>query len=164
MATTEKTLADLFLENLKDTYSAEKQIVRALSKMTKAAASRELAQAFETHRGETETQIERLEQVFEMMGKAARTKTCQAMQGLIEEANEVAQEFKGSGALDAALVAAAQEVEHYEIARYGSLKSWAQELGMDDAVKLLDQTLEEEKKTDKLLTKFAEKQANREAA
>ncbi len=164
MPSAAKTLEDLFLETLKDTYSAEKQILRALSKMSKAANSDELTQAFDKHREETESQIERLEQVFEMIGKPARAKTCQAIQGIIEEANEIAQDFKGSDALDAGILAAAQAVEHYEITRYGSLKSWASQLGMRDAVKLLEQTLEEEKRTDQLLTKLAEQRVNQQAA
>ncbi len=164
MPSAAKTLEDLFLETLKDTYSAEKQILRALSKMSKAANSDELTQAFDKHREETESQIERLEQVFEMIGKPARAKTCQAIQGIIEEANEIAQDFKGSDALDAGILAAAQAAEHYEITRYGSLKSWASQLGMRDAVKLLEQTLEEEKRTDQLLTKLAEQRVNQQAA
>jgi len=164
MAQAEKTLNDLFLEVLKDMYSAEKQILRALPKMSKVSESEELARAFEKHREETEGQIERIEQVFEMMDKPARAKTCEAMKGIVQEANEVAQEFKSSEALDACLIAAAQTVEHYEITRYGTLKSWATQLGLDDAAKLLDRSLEEEKKTDKLLTQFAEQQANAKAA
>ncbi len=164
MAAKEKTLGDLFLETLKDTYSAEKQILRALSKMEKFAQSEQLADAFQKHRGETEEQIDRLEQVFELLEKPPRAKMCQATQGIIEEATEVAQEFKGSEALDAGIIAAAQAVEHYEIARYGSLKSWAAQLGMNEVVKLLDATLQEEKKTDSLLTQLAEQQANKEAA
>jgi ferritin-like metal-binding protein YciE len=164
MASKEKTMDDLFLETLKDMYSAEKQLVRALAKMSKAAESEELKQAFETHRGETEGQVERLEQVFEIIEKPARAKTCAAMQGLVEEANEVAQEFKGTPALDAGLLATAQAVEHYEISRYGTLKAWATELGMDDAADLLDQTLQEEKKTDQLLNRLAEQRINQEAA
>ncbi len=164
MAAKEKTLGDLFLETLKDTYSADKQILRALSKMEKFAQSEQLADAFQKHRGETEEQIDRLEQVFELLEKPPRAKMCQATQGIIEEATEVAQEFKGSEALDAGIIAAAQAVEHYEIARYGSLKSWAAQLGMNEVVKLLDATLQEEKKTDSLLTQLAEQQANKEAA
>jgi len=164
MAAKEKTLGDLFLETLKDTYSAEKQILRALSKMEKFAQSEQLADAFQKYRGETEEQIDRLEQVFELLEKPPRAKMCQATQGIIEEATEVAQEFKGSEALDAGIIAAAQAVEHYEIARYGSLKSWAAQLGMNEVVKLLDATLQEEKKTDSLLTQLAEQQANKEAA
>jgi ferritin-like metal-binding protein YciE len=164
MAHAEKTLNDLFLEVLKDMYSAEKQILRALPKMSKLSDSEELARAFEKHRQETEGQIERIEQVFELMEKPARAKTCEAMKGIVQEANEVAQEFKGTEALDAGLIAAAQTVEHYEITRYGTLKSWAAQLGLDDAARLLNENLEEEKKTDKLLTQFAEQHANAKAA
>jgi ferritin-like metal-binding protein YciE len=162
--TQEKTLDDLFLETLKDMYSAEKQILRGLQKMSKAANSDELREAFENHREETGGQIERIEQVFERLEKPARAKTCEAVKGLMEEANEVAKEFKGSDALDAGLISAAQAVEHYEISRYGTMKAWAIELGMRDVAKLLDQTLQEEKKTDQLLNELAEQRANQEAA
>lgn len=164
MATKEKTLEDLFLITLKDIYYAEKQILRALPKMAKAAESDELRQAFEKHRGETEGQVRRLEQVFEIIGKKPQGKTCEAIQGLIEEGKEVMEDFGESEALDAGLVAAAQAVEHYEISRYGTLRSWAQELGLKNAVKLLEQTLEEEKNTDKTLTQLAEARVNRNAA
>jgi ferritin-like metal-binding protein YciE len=160
----EKTLDDLFLETLKDMYSAEKQLVRALQKMSKAANSDELREAFETHGEETEGQVGRLEQIFERLDKPARAKTCQAIKGLVEEANEVAKEFKGSAALDAGLISAAQAVEHYEISRYGTMKAWATELGMRDVSKLLDQTLQEEKKTDQLLNQLAEQRVNQQAA
>jgi ferritin-like metal-binding protein YciE len=164
MPAKQKTLDDLFLETLKDMYHAEKQLMRALPKMAKAADSDELRQAFETHRDETEGQIARLEQVFEIVGKPARGKPCEAMQGIVEESKEIMEDFKGSDALDAGLLAAAQAVEHYEISRYGTLKTWATQLGMKDAAKLLDETLAEEKKTDALLTKLAESSANRKAA
>jgi ferritin-like metal-binding protein YciE len=164
MATKELGLEDLFLETLKDMYSAEKMILRALPRMAKAANSTELRQAFEHHRDETEAQVERLEQVFGLMEKPARAKTCEALQGLVEEAKDVMYEFKGSDALDAGLLSAAQAVEHYEISRYGTLKSWAGQLGMSEAVKLLDTTLQEEKKTDQILTKLAESAENRKAA
>jgi ferritin-like metal-binding protein YciE len=164
MAAKEKTLEDLFLAGLKDVYYTEKQILRALPKMAKAAESDELRQAFEKHRGETEGQVERLEQVFEIMGKKAQGKTCPAIQGIIEEGKEVMETFADSDALDAGLVAAAQSVEHYEISRYGTLRTWAQELGMTKAVELLEETLDEEKKTDQLLTQLAEARANKQAA
>jgi ferritin-like metal-binding protein YciE len=157
-------LEDLFTETLKDIYYAEKQILRALPKMAKEAASPELKQAFETHREETEGQVERLNQIFEAMGRPARGKTCEAILGIIDEAKEVMEDFKGAEALDAGLTASAQTVEHYEIARYGTLKTWARELGMDDAAKLLDETLQEEIKTDKLLSKLATSTVNRKAA
>jgi ferritin-like metal-binding protein YciE len=157
-------LEDLFTETLKDIYFAEKQILRALPKMAKEAKSPELKQAFEKHREETEDQVERLNQIFDSMGRPARGKTCEAIIGIIDEAKEFMDEFKGEDALDPALIASAQTVEHYEIARYGTLKSWARDLGMDDAVKLLDQTLEEEIKTDKTLTDLAVKNVNKKAA
>jgi ferritin-like metal-binding protein YciE len=164
MATKQKSLNDLFLETLKDMYHAEKQILKALPKMAKAAESDQLRQAFEQHRAETEGQVERLEQVFELLGKAARGKPCEAIQGMVEESQEVMEDFKGSDALDAGLLAAAQAVEHYEISRYGTLRTWATQLGMPDAARLLEQTLQEEKKTDALLTQIAEAAVNQQAA
>jgi ferritin-like metal-binding protein YciE len=164
MAGKEKGLEELFVETLKDIYYAEKQILRSLPKMAKAASSDELRSAFQKHRDETETQIERLEQVFETMGKAARGKSCQAILGIVEESQEVMEDFKGSPALDAGILASAQAVEHYEISRYGTLIAWANQLGMKDSAKLLGQTLDEEKKTDILLTKLAEQAVNRKAA
>jgi ferritin-like metal-binding protein YciE len=164
MAAKEKTLNDLFLMSLKDIYYAEKQILRALPKMAKAAESEELREAFQTHREETQGQVERLEQVFEMLGKRASGKTCEAIQGLIAEGEEVMEEFAESEALDAGLLAAAQSVEHYEISRYGTLKTWASELGMEDAAELLEETLEEEKRTDQLLSRLAEARVNQKAA
>ena len=164
MAAKEKGLEDLFLNTLKDIYYAEKQILRALPKMAKAAESEELRQAFQTHRDETEGQIQRLEQVFEALGKKAQGKTCEAIQGIIDEGKEIMEDFAESEALDAGLIAAAQAVEHYEISRYGTLRAWAQELGLRNAAKLLDETLEEEKKTDKLLSDLAEARVNQKAA
>ena len=157
-------LEDLFTETLKDIYFAEKQILRALPKMAKEANSPELKEAFETHRDETEGQVERLNQIFESMGRPARGKTCDAILGIIDEAKEIMEDFKGADALDAGLAASAQTVEHYEIARYGTLKTWANELGMKDAARLLDETLQEEIKTDKLLSKLATANVNRKAA
>lgn len=156
----EKTLDDLFLDTLKDIYFAEKQILKALPKMARAAQSEEGKQAFLKHKEQTEGQIERLQQVFELIGKPARGKTCEAIQGIIAEAEEIMDEFKGSPALDAGLISSAQAVEHYEIARYGTLKSWAGRLGLKDAVALLDATLQEEKETDELLTQLGEASAN----
>ena len=161
---TEKTLDDLFLDTLKDIYYAEKQIVKTLPKMAKAATSPELKAGFEQHLAESEVHIERLEQVFELLGKPARGKTCDAILGIIEEGKSIMEEFKGTVALDAGLVSAAQAVEHYEIARYGTLKTWATQLGMKDAVALLDATLQEEVATDKKLTQVAESNVNRMAA
>lgn len=164
MVKQQKNLNDLFYETLRDIYFAEKQIVRALPKMAKAANSNELRQAFETHCQESQTQIERLDQVFEMIGQAAKGKTCEAIVGIIDEGKEFMEEFSGTDALDASLIASAQAVEHYEISRYGTLKTWAQQLGLNDAVKLLDTTLGEEKKTDDLLSRLAMAQVNRRAA
>jgi len=160
----EKQLQDLFTETLKDIYYAEKQILRALPKMAKAAHSNELREAFQHHREQTEGQIERLEQVFEMVGKGARGKECHAIVGMIEEAKEVMEEFSGAETLDAGLLSSAQAVEHYEISRYGTLKSWAQQLGLKDAVPLLEATLKEEKETDALLTRIADSTINKKAA
>ena len=160
----EKTLDDLFLDTLKDIYYAEKQILKALPKMAKVAQASELRAGFEKHLMETEGHVERLEQVFDMLGKPARGKTCEAILGLIEEGKSIMDDFKGTAALDAGLVSAAQAVEHYEIARYGTLKTWAQELGMDEAVRLLDKTLKEEVMTDENLTQLAEAQINLKAA
>jgi len=162
-AKAEKTLDNLFHDTLKDIYYAEKKILKALPKMAKGAQSEKLAAAFEKHREETEGQIERLEQVFEIIGKRAQGKTCPAIDGIIEEGEEILEEYKDTVALDAGLVAAAQAVEHYEITRYGTLKRWAQVLGMKDAAKLLDQNLQEESKTDEDLTKLADAQANDKA-
>jgi ferritin-like metal-binding protein YciE len=159
----EKTLDDLFYETLKDIYYVEKTLVKALPRMAKAAESDELREAFETHLEETEGQVERLEQVFEIIDKPAKAKTCEAIKGLTEEAKEVMKDFKGTSALDAGLLSAAQAVEHYEISRYGTLKAWAQELGHNQAVRLLDATLQEEKKADQILTKVAESNVNQRA-
>ncbi|WP_457094769.1 YciE/YciF ferroxidase family protein [Microvirga sp. P5_D2] len=164
MAAKEKTLDDLFLHTLKDVFYAEKQILKSLPKMAKAAESEELRLAFEKHREETEGQIERLEQVFKMLGKPARGVQCEAINGIIEEGKEVMEDFAESVALDAGILAAAQAVEHYEITRYGSLRTWAEQLGLRDAAKLIEQNLEEEKKTDLLLTKLAEARVNTKAA
>lgn len=160
----EKTLKDLFHDTLKDIFFAEQQILKALPKMAKAAQSDKLRAAFEKHRGETDGHVDRLKQVFELIGQPAKGKTCEAIQGIIAEGEEIMSEFKGTTALDAGLISSAQAVEHYEITRYGTLKRWAQTLGMSDAVKLLDQTLQEESKTDSDLTKLADSAANQKAA
>ncbi|MVA12227.1 DUF892 family protein [Agrobacterium vitis] len=156
----EKTLDDLFLDTLKDIFFAEKQILKALPKMARAAQSEEGKAGFLQHRDETQGQIERLEQVFELFGKAARGKTCEAIQGIIAEGEEIMEEYKGSVALDAGLISSAQAVEHYEIARYGTLIAWAKQLGLKDAVPLLQANLAEEEATDKKLTELAEASAN----
>src|SRR6476619_1252623 len=134
MAKKQKTLDDLFHETLKDIYYAEKKILTALPKMAKAAQSEELQAAFEKHEGETEGQVERLEKVFALIEQPAKGKTCDAINGIVEEGKEIMKEFRGSAALDAGLLAAAQAVEHYEISRYGTLKTWAKELGLDEAL------------------------------
>ena len=152
----EKTLADAFHETLKDVYYAEKQSVRALKKSAKAAESPELKKAFEDHQVESQEQVERLNEVFEIIGKPARAKTCEAMQGLTSEMEEDLEDFGGTAAADDVLIGCAQAIEHYEIARYGLLKTWAGKLGYDEAVVLLDKTLQEEKKTDELLSKIGE--------
>jgi ferritin-like metal-binding protein YciE len=164
MPAKQKTLDDLFLHTLKDIYYAERKILKNLPRMAKATESEELRKAFETHRDETQGQIERIEQVFEMLGKRASGKTCEAINGILEEGEGILEDFGESEALDAGILAAAQAVEHYEIVRYGTLKTWAQELGMSDAVRLLDQNLQEEKKTDTLLTQLAEARVNQKAA
>ena len=156
----EKTLNDAFYETLKDVYWAEKQAVKACKKSAKAAKSPELKKAFQDHGVESEGQVERLQQVFEIIGKPARAKTCEAMQGITSEMEEDLEDFGDTSAGDAVLIGSGQAVEHYEIARYGTLKAWATQLGMDDAAKLLDATLQEEKKADALLTQLAERLAN----
>jgi ferritin-like metal-binding protein YciE len=156
----EKTLHDLFEDTLKDIYYAEKKILTALPKLAKAAQSEELAAAFEKHRAETEGQIQRLEQVFEIIEQPAKGKKCPAIEGIIDEGKEIMDEFKGMPALDAGLLAGAQAVEHYEITRYGTLIAWAQKLGLRQAVPLLQQTLKEEKATDEALTRLAEAAIN----
>jgi len=159
-----KTLADLFHENLKDIYYAEKKILVALPKMAESVNSDELRAAFEKHVEETKGQVKRLEQVFDMIKHPAKGKTCPAILGLVEEGEEVMEDFEDSPALDAGLLSGAQAVEHYEMSRYGTLIAWAKELGMSDAAKLLTQTLEEEKKTDASLNKLAESAVNQKAA
>ena len=163
MAKEPKMLEDLFHDTLKDIYFAEKKILATLPKMAKAAQSPDLKKAFEKHRGETVGHVTRIEKVFAIIEQKPRAKTCDAILGITEEGAEIMKEYKGSPALDAGLLAAAQAVEHYEISRYGTLKTWAQELGLNEAVRLLDQTLEEEKKTDATLTKIAEATVKRQA-
>ncbi|MQT14867.1 YciE/YciF ferroxidase family protein [Segnochrobactrum spirostomi] len=158
--TKEKTLEDLFHDTLKDIYYAERKILKALPKMARAASSPELKAAFEKHREETEGQVERLQQVFELLGKRPQAKTCDAIEGIVAEGEEIIESFKGTPAIDAGLISSAQAVEHYEIARYGTLKRWAQVLGHKEAVALLDATLKEESATDKALTTLADASAN----
>jgi ferritin-like metal-binding protein YciE len=160
----DKDLNELFLDTLKDIYYAEKQILKALPKMAKAATSDKLRAAFEKHHEETEAHVERLEEIFELLGKPARGKKCEAIEGIIDEGKDIMEQYADTPALDAGLLAAAQSVEHYEISRYGTLKAWAAKLNNPQAVKLIDQTLAEEKKTDETLTKIAETEVNYEAA
>ena len=156
-------MQDLFHDTLKDIYFAEKKILVALPKMAKAAHSEELRAAFEKHESQTEGHVDRLEKVFAAIDETPRGKTCDAILGIIEEGQEIMKEYKGTSALDAGLLAAAQAVEHYEISRYGTLKTWAGELGLQDAVALLDATLAEEKQTDADLTTLAGSLVNQEA-
>ncbi|ETR77141.1 hypothetical protein X566_05520 [Afipia sp. P52-10] len=158
-----KTLQDLFHDSLKDVYFAEKKILTALPKMSKAARSEELSAAFDKHRAETEAQVERLEQVFAEIDAKPQGKTCPAILGIIEEGKEIMEDYEDSPALDAGLLASAQAVEHYEICRYGTLITWAKELGLDDAVAILKETLAEEEATDEALTELAKEAINAEA-
>jgi len=152
-----KSLHDMFLAELKDIHSAERQLTRALPKMARAASNPDLKKAFETHLEETQGQIERLDDVFESLGASGRSrKKCEAMEGLVAEAQEIMEMGLSPDALDSALIAAAQKVEHYEIASYGTVIAWAKAMKHDEAVKLLQETLAEEKKTDELLTKAAQ--------
>jgi len=160
MAKEPKKLDELFHDTLKDIYYAEKKILSALPKMAKAADNDDLRSAFEKHHDETEEQISRLEQVFEAIDAKPQGKKCAAIEGIIEEAQEIMKEYKGSPALDAGMLAAAQAVEHYEISRYGTLRTWAEELGLEDAAQLLEETLKEEEATDEKLTELAESAVN----
>ena len=163
MAKEAKQLDTLFHDTLKDIYFAEKKILATLPKMEKAAQAGELKKAFAKHRTETEGHVARLEKVFAIIDKKPQAKTCDSIVGITDEGAEIMKEYKGSPALDAGLLAAAQAVEHYEISRYGTMKTWAQELGLHDAVRLLDQTLLEEKKTDEALTEIAKTAVNQRA-
>ena len=163
MAKEPKKLDELFHDTLKDIYFAEKKILTALPKMAKAAHNEDLKAAFEKHEAQTEEQIQRLEQVFQLIDEKPQGKTCAAIMGILEEGQEIIKEYKGSPALDAGLLAAAQAVEHYEISRYGTLCTWAEELGLDDAKELLGATLDEEESTDELLSELAESVVNQEA-
>jgi ferritin-like metal-binding protein YciE len=163
MAKEAKQLDTLFHDTLKDIYFAEKKILATLPKMEKAAQAGELKKAFAKHRTETEGHVARLEKVFAIIDKKPQAKTCDAIVGITDEDAKIMKEYKGSPALDAGLLAAAQAVEHYEISRYGTMKTWAQELGLHDAIRLLDQTLLEEKKTDEALTEIAKTAVNQRA-
>ncbi len=159
-----KTMNDLFVHQLQDIYYAEKQLVKALSKMAEKATDQQLKQGFLTHLDETKTHVQRLEQVFQMQGVQAKAIDCPAINGIIKEADETAGEVADKAVLDAALIDTAQAAEHYEIARYGSLIAWAKQLGRNDCASVLQKTLEEEKATDKKLTTLAESKINLRAA
>ena len=159
-----KSMDDLFLHVLQDIYYAENQILKALPDMIEKATNRELTAAFKSHLSETEKQVQRLEQAFELIGKSPKGTKCPAIDGIIDEAKEVAGEVSDKKVLDAALIAAAQAVEHYEITRYGTLIAWAKQLGRDDCASVLQQNLDEEKATDQKLTAMAESKVNQKAA
>ncbi len=159
-----QTMKELFLLGLQDIYFAEKEIVKALPKMAKAVASDELRDAFETHLEETKGQVKRLEKLFELIGEKAKGETCPAIEGLIEEGEELMKETKDKQVLSAGLLAGAQAVEHYEIARYGTLCAWARQLGHDDAAELLEETLAEEKNADRILNEIALSEVNVQAS
>lgn len=158
-----KTLDDLFVHTLQDVYYAEQKITKALPKMIEKVTDPQLKQAFQTHLAETKNQVRRLEQVFEMHGEPAKAVTCPAIDGIVDEANEIMSDASDPEVLDAAALASAQAVEHYEITRYGTLISWARQLGRNDCASVLQQTLEEEKETDLKLTEIAEARVNRVA-
>jgi ferritin-like metal-binding protein YciE len=160
---TEKNLEALFLHSLKDIYFAEQQIAKLMPTMIKAAESDELRSAFETHMRETNEQINRLEQVFGMLGETPQGVQCDGILGIIKEGQDIIEQFAGGAAFEAGLIAAAQSIEHYEIARYGTLKAWAGQLGLVDAEELLEQSLDEETDTDEILTEIAEAAVNSEA-
>jgi ferritin-like metal-binding protein YciE len=159
-----KTMNDLFVHQLQDIYYAENQLVKAIQNLADKATDNQLKQGFLTHLSETKTHVQRLEQVFQMIGAEAKAVDCPAIDGIIEEADEVAGEVADKAVLDAALINAAQAAEHYEIARYGSLVAWAKQLGRNDCATILHKTLEEEKATDKKLTTLAESKVNLRAA
>ena len=163
MASKMQTLEDLYTDLLKDLYSAEKQLVKALPKMAKNASSADLQKAFQEHLKQTERQVERIERIFNEMGGSPRGKKCIGMEGLIEEGNEIMKEDAEPQVLDAGLIAAAQKVEHYEIASYGTARTWAERLGYDRAARLLQETLDEESMANEKLTQIAESHVNMEA-
>src|SRR5689334_4836073 len=163
MASKMQTLEDLYMDMLKDLYSAEKQLVKALPKMAKNSQSSDLQKAFQEHLKQTEGHVERIERIFSNMGGSPRGKKCVGMEGLVEEGNELLQENVEPDVLDAGLIAAAQKVEHYEIASYGTVRTWAERLGYNDAAKLLQQTLDEESAANEKLTEIAETFVNMEA-
>ena len=150
-----QTLKDLYIDELKDTYDAEQQLLKALPKMAKEASNEELRAAFEQHLDQTHTQVERLEQIFEELGEKPKGKKCEAMKGLLEEAKSMMEEAEDEDVADAAMIGSAQKVEHYEIAAYGTLRTYAELLGFDEQAELLQETLDEEKETDENLTELA---------
>jgi len=158
------SLKELYVEELKDTYDAEKQIVKALPKMVKAASTPELQKAFEAHLEQTKGHVQRLEQIFQGLGEEPKAKKCDGMRGILEEGEEVVSEGSEGPVRDAGLIAGAQRVEHYEMAVYGSLKTWAEQLNDEQAAQLLEETLNEEKKADQKLTQIAESSVNTNAA
>ena len=158
------SLDDLFVHQVQDIYYAEQQIVKALQKMIQKCTDPQLRQGFQTHLGETENHVRRLEQVFNLIGRSAKAVDCPAIDGIIKETNEVTGDVEGNDVLDAALISCAQAVEHYEMARYGTLVAWAKRLGHTDCVALFQKTLDEEKATDQKLTSLAEKSINKKAA
>ena len=159
-----ESLQELLIEEMRDIYSAENQLLKAMPKMAKKATNPQLKKAFETHLRETEGQVQRLQKIFEKLGKKPTGKKCAAMEGLIEEGKEMMGEDMEDDVMDAALISIAQKVEHYEIASYGTVRTWAQQLGDEQTARALQQTLDEEGKTDKLLTELAESTINVEAA
>jgi ferritin-like metal-binding protein YciE len=159
-----KELGKLFEHTLMDIYYAENQILKALPKLAQKAKSPELKKAFQTHLTQTEGQVRRLDQIFQLLGKPPKGEKCEAITGILKEGDEVVEDFGDSTALDAGIIAAAQTVEHYEMARYGALRTWAEELGMKEAANLLEQTLLEERSTDQLLSKLAQAKINLKAA
>ncbi len=159
-----RSMDDLFLHGLQDVYTAEKRILQNLPKMAKKVHTKELKQALERHKDETQQQVHRLEEVFKLIGQKPKGVECKAIDGIIGEAQEMMQEIEDQDVCDAAILADAQAVEHYEITRYGTLTAWAKELGHDDAANLLHQTLEEEKRTDEMLTQMAKARVNKAAA
>ena len=159
-----ESLQELLIEEMRDIYSAEVQLTKAMPKMVKKASNPQLKKAFETHLKETEGQIQRLQKIFDKLGKKPTGKKCAAMEGLVEEGKEMMGEDMDDETMDAALIAVAQKVEHYEIASYGTVRTWARHIGDEQTAKLLQQTLDEEGKTDKLLSQLAEKNINIEAA
>jgi ferritin-like metal-binding protein YciE len=159
-----ESLQDLLVEEMRDLYNAENQLLKAMPRMARKASNPQLKKAFETHMRETEGHVQRLQKIFDKLGKKPTGKKCAAMEGLIEEGKEMMGEDMEEDTMDAALISIAQKVEHYEIASYGTVRTWAEQLGDDQAAKLLQQTLDEEGRTDKLLTELAESVVNVEAA